>query len=145
MDKPRHWPEVLSGWLTRTHGQVGTNGPAAFHQKWTNRGRVTDGFGKDGLNVIFADLRGKGKADYLWVDPKTYEMHAWLNDGVDPKFKWTDAGIVAKLGCHLDHLRLPNLSGSGLADYVCIDIRTGAVNAWFNKWSVLGGWKWDGM
>ena len=139
-------PEKLP-WLslTKVREQVGTNGPAVFHQKWYNRGKIAYGFGLDGLNVLFADLRGTGKTDYLWINPKTSAMHAWLNDGDGTKFKWTEAkNPVATGQCPINRLRLPNLTGSGKADYVCIDKATGSVDAWFNKWSQSGGWTWDG-
>lgn len=103
------------------------------------------GVGHDGLNLLFADLRGTGKSDYIWIDPKNHEMNAWLSDGVDPKFKFNEAANpISKAGCHIDRLRLPDLTGSGRADYVCIDPNTGNTNVWWNKWSKAGGFKWDG-
>lgn len=70
-------------------------------------------------------------------------IYAWLNDGVDPNFHWTDAGQIANGQCHIDHLRFTDLTGSGKAAFVCIDIKDGSVTAWFNNWSALGP-KWDG-
>lgn len=103
------------------------------------------GVGHDGLNLLFADLRGTGKSDYIWINPENHEMNAWLSDGVDPVFKFTEAANpISKAGCHIDRLRLPDLTGSGRADYVCIDPDTGNTNVWWNQWTQGGGFKWDG-
>ena len=106
---------------------------------------MSQGVGHDGLNVLFAELRGTGKADYIWIDPKTHEMNAWLSDGVDPHFQWTEAANpILRPNCPIAQVRLPDLTGSNKADFVCIDAATGATNVWWNMWSKAGGFTWDG-
>ncbi|KAL8741218.1 MAG: hypothetical protein Q9190_006156 [Brigantiaea leucoxantha] len=126
--------------------KVGANGPAVFNRAWTETAKAAKGFGKSGPNVQFADLRGKGKVDCLWIDDKKGSILAWYNDGIVPKFKWTKANngkVIIPGYCLGTHVRLPNLTGSGQSDYVCIDDKGARVRVWFNKWIASGGWKWD--
>lgn len=152
--KPKNQCLGLSSWKKvgrisqgRTEASKDTwafNGPAIYYPKWTARSNVCPGFGHDGSNVLFADLRGKGKADYIWIDPKTSHVSAWLNDGADPKFTWNKAGQILNGHCAIDHLRFADLSGSGMPDYICIQ-KDGSVHAWYNGWTKSGGFKWDGV
>ena len=92
-----------------------------FNRAWTETAKAAKGFGKSGPNVQFADLRGKGKVDCLWIDDKKGSILAWYNDGIVPKFKWTKANngkVIIPGYCLGTHVRLPNLTGSGQSDYV---------------------------
>jgi len=41
--------------------------------------RIAGGTGTDGHGILFADINGDGRADYLDVDPKTSAVNMWLN------------------------------------------------------------------
>jgi hypothetical protein len=42
-------------------------------------GSITAGDGSNGANVMFADLNGGGRAEYLEIDPKTSAVTAYIN------------------------------------------------------------------
>ncbi|KAL8825309.1 MAG: hypothetical protein Q9191_004492 [Dirinaria sp. TL-2023a] len=132
-----------------THG-VGINGPAKFFPSWTERGIVFHGIGKKGLDarsVQFRDLDGDGRDDYVWIDPHSGGLIVHLSEGDQTHYNWQPANNgkpVASGLCPPARLRLPDLTGSGTADYVCIDDKTGRIDVWFNKYLEHGGWKWNG-
>ncbi|KAL8830972.1 MAG: hypothetical protein Q9170_005496 [Blastenia crenularia] len=57
---------------------VGHNGNQKFTNNWGPRVPVASGLGNY-TGIRLADLDGDGRADYLWVDPKTGAMRASLN------------------------------------------------------------------
>ncbi|KAK3616373.1 hypothetical protein LTR56_025996 [Elasticomyces elasticus] len=55
------------------------NGPNAAKVGWWDRGSITGGDGTSGANVMFADISGDGRAEYLEVDPNTSAVTAYYN------------------------------------------------------------------
>lgn len=55
------------------------NGPNAAKVGWWDRGIITGGDGSSGANVMFADLNGDGRVEYLEVDPATSAIFAYFN------------------------------------------------------------------
>lgn len=60
---------------------------------WNSLGQIATGFGDDGAGVVFADIDGDGKAEYLWVS-QTGEVTAYLNAGGTPP-NWEPQGTIA--------------------------------------------------
>lgn len=59
---------------------------------WTAQGQIVSGNGHDGPGVIFADINGDGKDDYVWVS-ESGEVTVYLNDGSNPP-KWSQKGTI---------------------------------------------------
>ena len=88
-----------------------------------------------------------GRDDYVWIDPHSGELLVYFSEGDESHFNWQKANNLKPIAsglCSADHLRLPDLTGSGTADYVCIDDKTGRIDAWFNNYTMTGDWKWSG-
>ncbi|MFI9364949.1 FG-GAP repeat domain-containing protein [Kitasatospora sp. NPDC053057] len=90
--------------------------------------------GYDGTGEIqFADMDGKGTADYLWVHPDS-SVSMWQNQYPN----WIPKGEIA-VGVQASgwtdspgqHIRFADLTGSGRADYLFIRPDS-SVMAWFN-------------
>ncbi|KAM0436817.1 hypothetical protein ACHAPT_002529 [Fusarium lateritium] len=68
---------------------------------------------RDGTGVMFADLNGDGRDDYIWVDPKTGDVHGWINrlssGGV---WQWQGLGRIAGgVGATNDTLQMVDIDG----------------------------------
>lgn len=92
----------LVQWNSR--GLVATGagvGDTAFKSGWTSFGIVAaGGVGKgtsQGSSVHLADINGDGLADYLWVDPTSGVVTAYLNGGIksDGSSVWKSMGVIA--------------------------------------------------
>ncbi|KAL9585488.1 MAG: hypothetical protein Q9212_001494 [Teloschistes hypoglaucus] len=152
--KDGHWcsgPVIWSSSGRLSHG-VGKNGDHKFNQKWTYRGYafgdVGDGLGpgKDGQGLIFADLRGTGRTDMIWREPKKGALFVWFNDGDGTRMLWNKANggkefLPAK--CTPNRQRFADLRGTGRADLVCI-VGDDGIDVYWNDYSTGGGFKWDG-
>lgn len=68
-------------WVNRLDGAVSEwqNGGAQGGWKWIPLDRIATGVGANGLSVQFAVLSGKGRADYLHVDPASGSVTLWVN------------------------------------------------------------------
>ncbi len=102
-----------------------------------------------GKRIVFADVDGDARADYLVVEPSGYTQ-AWLNNGGDGRAKtgWVDQGALAYgVGAPGAHVQFPDIDGDGLADYAVVDPNSGAVDAWLNKGVPAPGalWLWAGQ
>ncbi|KAL9578712.1 MAG: hypothetical protein Q9203_006991, partial [Teloschistes exilis] len=120
--KDGHWcagPVLWKSSGRLSHG-VGKNGDHKFNQKWTNRGYAFGsigeglGSGKDGHNLIFADLRGTPNGGKEFLSAK----------------------------CTPNRQRFADLRGTGRADLICI-VGDDEIDVYWNEYSP-GGFKWDG-
>jgi lysophospholipase L1-like esterase len=62
---------------------INDGGDSPGHAGWIARGQVAAGTGAPGSQVVFADLDGDGRDDYLVLNPSNGAVHAWLNNGGD--------------------------------------------------------------
>ena len=100
----------------------------------------------DAQGIRFADFDGDGRDDLAYLTPSGI-LQIWLNTAnlhqhsfaePDPEvlnIKWDDQGeIVGRiLGISRDDVRLADLNGDGLADFLLVDAQSGTVEAWFNR------------
>ncbi|KAH7244874.1 hypothetical protein B0J15DRAFT_500889 [Fusarium solani] len=89
---------------------------------------------RDGWGVMFADLNGDGRDDYIWVDPDTGDVHGWINrlekDGV---WQWQSLGRIAGgVGATNETLQMVDIDGDGRDDFLIVSKKTGEVTAWLN-------------
>ena len=55
------------------------NGKVGSSWSWTDRGAVASGVGHRGGTISFGNIGGVGRADYIYVKPKTNEAWVWWN------------------------------------------------------------------
>ncbi|KAH8696250.1 hypothetical protein BGW36DRAFT_380518 [Talaromyces proteolyticus] len=111
---------------------------------WIQQGQIAaSGMGQDGNGVVFADLNGDGRDDYLWVS-ETGAVTAYLNGaGETGKSSWIPQGTVATgVGANRSEVVFADLNGDGRAEYLWIDTDTGSVKAWLNTASSGGNITW---
>ncbi|CAM1501517.1 Fc.00g035010.m01.CDS01 [Cosmosporella sp. VM-42] len=102
---------------------------------WKPLGTIaTPSADRNGTWVMFADLNGDGRDDYIYVDPENGDVYAWINrleqDGV---WQWQGIGKIAGgVGARYDNLQMVDLDGDGRDDFCIVDKTTGAVTAWLN-------------
>ncbi|EYB22343.1 hypothetical protein FG05_13219 [Fusarium graminearum] len=126
-----------------TQGGIGKNGDWKYHKDWKAEGQVAEGLGLVNQYVRLHDMNGHGKADYIWIHPKTGEITCWLNNLPKPcwdnGWKYVPGGEVTSGVPHanLETLRFPDINGDGLADYVYIG-EGGSLNHHLNTGSVGG-------
>lgn len=101
--------------------------------KWTSLGTVATGVGA-GAGVVFADMDGDGKDDYVWIDVNG-AASLWLNGGMgsDGNWIWTSKGIIATgVGASREDVYLADIDGDGKADYLWVDRLSGETKMWKN-------------
>ncbi|MFK4037045.1 GDSL-type esterase/lipase family protein [Nonomuraea wenchangensis] len=141
-----------AGWIDAPGG--GNPAPAPV-RGWVPQGTIASGtYGGDTSRVIYADLDGDRRADYLQVNGNS-SVQAWLNGGPNPKepvgggdWLWLPQGTIASgVGAPGANIRFADLNGDGRADYVKVNDDS-SVQAWINggpnpKEPVGGGdWLW---
>ncbi len=114
---------------------------------WYDYGRIAGGVGAPGREVMFADINGDGRDDYLTVSDSG-AVHLWINGGGIPgDWIWYDEGTIA--GGVNKTIRAPqqsdrgelvqpakysltfaDLNGDGRDDYIVTTIDSGAAEAW---------------
>ncbi|RBQ18615.1 hypothetical protein DP939_19190 [Spongiactinospora rosea] len=103
---------------------------------WEPRGQIASGTPGKG-RLVFADVDGDKRADYLRVDIDTGAVHAWLNKGGDAGGApgWVDRGQIAAGGVleDGDYVEFADVDDDAKADYLTVNGETGAVKAWLNK------------
>ncbi|GAW16078.1 hypothetical protein ANO14919_055010 [Xylariales sp. No.14919] len=109
--------------------------------KWKDLGTIATGKKtRDGEGVIFGDLNGDGRDDYIYVDRGTDELFAWINrlQNEDGVWQWESIGRIAT-GIHGDwshptyeSVQMVDLDGDGRDDLCLVDQATGKVSAWLN-------------
>ncbi|KAK4896112.1 hypothetical protein LTR27_005969 [Elasticomyces elasticus] len=122
---------------------VGSGGDGKFKNNWVSIGEVASGLGHNGTGVMFGDLDGDGKDEYLWVNQITGSMIGYynkyggsatwipINDG-----KTIASGVGTGAG-----VRIADLDGDGKDDYLFVHT-DGSVDAYINKGATSSGWAW---
>ncbi|PNP41723.1 hypothetical protein TGAMA5MH_06316 [Trichoderma gamsii] len=108
---------------------VGHNGDWKFHKNWTAAGKLADGLGLDPRYVSLHDMKGDGKADYIWLNPQT---------------AGTNNSIIGAGAGSADTVYIADMNGDGMEDYLVVDPNNGAVKIWWNYGpdaSWFNGWK----
>jgi len=132
------------------------DGADAAKVSWLAQGQVANGIGKDGTNLVFADVTGNGRADYLWLDPNSGDVTAYLNTGpLNPnnmsaacQVGWESAGIIASgftVGSDSQALaaaRFADMNGDGRMDYCVLSYVNGNVSVWHNEPGTGGNISW---
>ncbi|KAL8691479.1 MAG: hypothetical protein Q9218_003306 [Villophora microphyllina] len=131
---------------------VGVNGEHKFNQDWIDRGyvfgSVSNGVGKGrgGHGIVFADLRGTGRADLIWRNPQDGTLYVWFNDGHGTEMIWNKANegrVFLEGKCSPNRQRFPDLRGTGRADLVCI-VGDDGIDVYWNNYAESCGFMWDG-
>lgn len=116
--------------------------------EWVYKGEIATGVG-EAEGVVFADINGDGRDDYLWVSPEGL-VSAYLNGGEQEGgggWLWTPLGVIAGqgTGATRETTRFADIDGDGRADYMAVG-PGGELNAWLNfgygdvpDWRPLGG------
>src|SRR5690606_40172945 len=89
---------------------------------WFPQGTIASGTnGGDTSRVLYADLDGDARADYIEVNDDS-SVRAWLNGGPKPSggdWYWFPQGTIAGgVGASGADIRFADLDGDGRADYV---------------------------
>lgn len=113
---------------------------------WYNYGRIAGGVGAPGEEVIFADINGDGRDDYLTVTDEG-ATRLWINGGGQPdNWIWYDQGEIAAgvrnirppiyenpatpPRTNFDSLTFADLNGDRRDDYIIVNAETGSAEAW---------------
>lgn len=103
---------------------------------WSSQGVVATGVGVTRENVVFADMNGDGKADYLAVSRTDGSVRMWLNGGSadnGARVNWASHGTIATgVGTTGQGLQFGDLNGDLRAEYLDVAYDTSATNAWLN-------------
>ncbi|MGW2512259.1 FG-GAP-like repeat-containing protein [Streptomyces scopuliridis] len=119
---------------------------------WIKIGRVAEGMslGKT-ERVVFADINGDQRDDYLVVDDTNGRVRGWRNDGPFTKgiTTWTSLGVIAQgpAGAGESEVQFADIDGDGDDDYLLVSIDH-SVHAWKNNGTNApggGGWAAQGL
>ncbi|MGW6007779.1 FG-GAP-like repeat-containing protein [Streptomyces sp. NPDC055210] len=109
--------------------------------QWYAQGTITSG---SDSRIIYADINGDGKADYLQVDANS-SVKAWLNHGPSSgggDWGWAPQGTIASgVGTVGGNVRFADINGDGKADYLQVEPNS-SVKAWLNHGPSSGGGDW---
>jgi hypothetical protein len=115
------------------------DGPNAAKVGWLPQGTIATGVGVGRDSVIFADINGDGRADYVAVDRKDGSAQLWLNGGGPDngpnaaKVVWYPHDTIATgVGGNGRGLQFADLNGDGRAEYLDVAFDTSAVTVWLN-------------
>ncbi|EHK97168.1 hypothetical protein M7I_7089 [Glarea lozoyensis 74030] len=99
------------------------NGPNAAKVIWLPQGKIATGVGMGRENVIFADVNGDKRADYLAVSRTDGSVKLWRNGGPldkgsnDAKVVWIERGTIATgVGTNGKGVQFADLNGDRRAD-----------------------------
>ncbi|MFC9797253.1 FG-GAP-like repeat-containing protein [Streptomyces sp. NPDC127584] len=134
------------------------NGPSASSDSgwaWDAAGMIASGVGVPAQQIVFADVTGDGRADYLSMGADNGSVTLWENGGPATGWAWYPRGRIAGgagapsarvMFGHLHARTGPN--NNARADYVVFDDVSGAMNMWLSLGppaSGSGDWNWDPM
>ncbi|KAI1034833.1 hypothetical protein LB504_004407 [Fusarium proliferatum] len=115
------------------------NGPKAAKVTWIPQGTIASGVGVGRDNVVFADINGDGKSDYIALSQEDGSAQLWLNgggpdDGPNPaKVVWLPHGKIADgVGNSGRDVQFADLNGDSRAEYLDVKFDTSGVSAWLN-------------
>lgn len=94
---------------------------------------IAEGAGGPGSSVIFADLNGDGRAEYIWIDSDG-GLNVWLNLGstFGAKVGWLAQTVTATgVGGGRNNTFLADINGDGRADYLQLG-DDGSLSVWRN-------------
>ncbi|KAL8637044.1 MAG: hypothetical protein Q9228_005642, partial [Teloschistes exilis] len=129
---------------------VGHNGDIKFKDNWDPKLNAAPSIGKVGTGVVFADLNGDGRADYLFVNKTTGSVILYLNTGPGDTLTWdkvNDGKEIASGVAPRELVRFVDIDHDGKDDYCVMGKETGSVTVWLNKGPnamAPGGWSWNG-
>ncbi|KAH7114166.1 SGNH hydrolase-type esterase domain-containing protein [Dactylonectria estremocensis] len=88
--------------------------------------------------ILFHDINGDGRDDYLWVNPLNGIVRAWINNYPNTP-AWVDSGEYAgSIGTAGNNIRFATLQRNGRASLVAVNRKTNAIAAWLNSCDDLG-------
>ncbi|KAI0908236.1 hypothetical protein F4823DRAFT_599838 [Ustulina deusta] len=108
--------------------------------KWKDLGTIATGQkGRNGKKVLFGDLNGDGRDDYIYVDSDSGDVFAWINrlQNDDGLWLWESIGRIAggfgdnHVPQTEDSLFMVDLDGDGRDD-LCYVVANGETRAWLN-------------
>lgn len=112
-----------------------TGGDKDGRSGWVSLGQIAAGVGSQGsANVVFADINGDRRADYLTVS-RTNAVSAWVNIGGDKDGRagWLPRGQIASgVGTPNDQVVFADVTCDRNADYLLLD-PAGQLSAWRNN------------
>ncbi|MCZ7438872.1 FG-GAP-like repeat-containing protein [Micromonospora sp. WMMC241] len=111
--------------------------------RWLNQGEVVPNLGASRAEVMFADISGDGRDDYLAVD-EAGQVRGWFNNLGGSGAAWLPQGIVAVgVGASRDELTFTDVNGDGRDDYLVVGAE-GQVRAWLNAVGGSRPWLFQG-
>jgi len=114
---------------------INAGGDTPGQPGWVPRGQIASGVpGASPATVRFADVNGDGRDDYLVVQIDGGPVTAWLNAGGDTPTQpgWIPRGQIAT-GTGAAQVELADFDCDPRDDYLTVDIRSGAVQAYLNR------------
>ncbi|WP_083473261.1 FG-GAP-like repeat-containing protein [Frankia sp. R43] len=117
---------------------------------WIKIGRVADGVSPAaGERVVFADIDGDGRDDYLVVNTANGRVRAWRNNNpfTNGITAWAGLGVIAQgpSGAAGNEVQFADIDGDGDDDYLLVAVDH-SVRAWKNNGTdVGGGWAAKGV
>ncbi|RFU33649.1 hypothetical protein B7463_g2678, partial [Scytalidium lignicola] len=105
------------------------------HPIWIEQDVIATGVGAVREDVVFADINGDGRDDYLWLNRLDGSIQAWFNGGwLGPKdVIWNPQGTIATgVGASGQSIVFGDLNGDGRDEYLEVTPSNGAIKAWYN-------------
>ncbi len=125
---------LVVGSKGEVHAWRNTGGDKDGRAGWVPRGQIATGVGSQGWgNIVFADINGDRRADYLTVS-RTNAVSAWVNIGGDKDGRagWIPRGQIAQgVGTPNDQVVFADVTCDRDADYLLLD-PAGQLSAWRN-------------
>lgn len=97
---------------------------------WLDAGKIADGVGAPRYQILFGDLNGDGKTDYLSVHQDTGALDVWFNTGSGGSY------VVG------DGTRYADMDDDGFDDYLAVGT-DGAIELWRNNGYDKSAQKWS--
>jgi hypothetical protein len=114
-------------------------GANAGRVSWTPQGTIASGVGAGRESVIFADVNGDERADYVTISRKDGSVKLWVNRGGPnnrvntAKVVWYPHGTIETgVGTSGTGAQMADLNGDGRTEYLDVKFDTSAVKAWLN-------------
>lgn len=109
--------------------------------KWVPQGIVANSDGKAREDIVFTDINGDGRADFLELSELDGSVKVWFNLGGPDKganaakIFWSSSAstISSGMGKSVTGAQFADLTGDGRAEYLDVDPNTSAVDAWLNS------------